>query len=105
MTAKTRKQQIEEMLAESPDDPFLHYGLAMEWVSAGDDDAAVREFLRLIELDGSYVAAYLQAGQALARRERIDEARAMFQRGIDAARRTGNDHALGEMQGFLDGLN
>src|SRR5438105_14081978 len=104
MTAKTRKQQLEEMLADSPDDPFLHYCLAMECVSAKDDDSATKTFARVLELDRDYVAAYMQAGQALARRGKSDEARAIFQQGIEAARRTGNEHALGEMLGFLDGL-
>jgi|ERR1051326_4145629 Flp pilus assembly protein TadD len=105
MIARTRKEQLEEMLAESPSDPFLHYGLAMEWISAKNDEAAIRAFAKLLELDGNYVAAYMQAGQALARCGRTDEARAMFRRGIEAAQRTGNDHALGEMQGFLQGLD
>ena len=41
MAGKSRKEQLEEMLAEDPGDPFLHYGLAMEHASAGDDRAAV----------------------------------------------------------------
>src|SRR5271156_3698584 len=36
MPAKSRKQQIEEMLVEDPDDPFLRYGLAMEYASEGN---------------------------------------------------------------------
>src|SRR5438552_18146145 len=105
MSVKSRKEQIEEMLLESPDDPFLLYGLAMENVSAGDDETALRTFSRLVQLDRDYVPAYHQAGQLLARRDRTDEAKTMFQQGIEAARRTGNEHALGEMQGFLDGLD
>jgi Flp pilus assembly protein TadD len=104
MSAKSRKEQIETMLAENPTDPFLNYCLAMEWISSGDDEAAVRTFTRLIELDQNYVPAYLQAGQALSRRGRTDEARTMFRRGIEAAQRTGDQHAQGEMQGFLEGL-
>jgi tetratricopeptide (TPR) repeat protein len=105
MSVKSRRQQIEEMLLDSPNDPFLLYGLAMEWSSAGEDESALRTFSSLLQLDADYVPAYLQAGQLLARRDRTDEARKMFQRGIEAARRTGNEHALGEMQGFLDGLD
>ncbi len=104
MAAKNRKEQIETMLTENPSDPFLNYCLAMEWVSAGDDDAAVRAFSRLIELDANYVPAYLQAGQALSRRGRTEEARTMFQHGIQAAQRTGDQHSQGEMQSFLEGL-
>ena len=37
MSSNSRKQQLEEMLLENPDDSFLRYGLAMEFVSAGND--------------------------------------------------------------------
>ena len=30
------------MLEEEPNDPFLRYGLAMEYVSEGDNESAVR---------------------------------------------------------------
>jgi len=105
MALKTRRHQIEEMLVDNPDDAFLHYCLAMEFVSAKDDEGAVRAFQKLFAVDSAYIPAYLQAGQALSRLERVDEARRIFLRGIDAARQKGDVHALGEMQGFLDGLD
>jgi len=104
MTGKTRKQQIEEMLAESPGDPELRYFLAMEHVSAKDDEAAVRCFRELFAVAPTYVPAYLQAGQALARLGRSREAADTFRQGIAVARQQGNEHALGEMEGMLDGL-
>lgn len=104
MTAKTRKQQLEEMLAEDPDDPFLRYGLAMEHVSAGDLEAAVRGFRDLVALAPDYVPAYLQAGQALARLGRAAEARDVLRQGIAAATRQNEPHAKGEMEALLDSL-
>jgi Flp pilus assembly protein TadD len=102
--AKTpRMEQIEALLAEDPADAFLRYGLAMEYVSQGDDETAVRVLKELIELkaDDPYVPAFLQAGQALIRLGREPEAAAVLRQGIEAARRAGDTHALGEMQGFL----
>ena len=40
MAEKSRKQQLEEMLAEDPNDPFLRYGLAMEHAGAGAHEEA-----------------------------------------------------------------
>jgi Flp pilus assembly protein TadD len=105
MTAKTRKQQLEEMLAEEPNDTFLHYGLAMEHVSAGDYAAAVERFRKLLEVDAKYVPAYMQGGLALQRLNRDAEARELWQRGIAQARQQGNLHAAEEMQGMLEGLD
>lgn len=102
--AKTpRMEQLEAMLAEEPTDKFLKYGLAMEHAGQEDDESAVA-VLREIMGDASgdpYVPAYLMAGQALIRLGRESEAAAVLKDGIAAARQTGNDHALGEMQGFL----
>jgi Flp pilus assembly protein TadD len=104
MTGKTRKQQLEEMLADDPSDPFLRYGLAMEYVSAGDDEGAVRCFHELFAAAPDYVAAYMQAGQALARLGRTAEAKDVFRQGIERATRQGDQHAAGEMEGMLDAI-
>jgi thioredoxin-like negative regulator of GroEL len=104
MSGKTRQQQIEEMLAEDPNDLFLRYGLAMEHVSQGDDEGAVRYFQDLLAVDANYVPAYMQLSQALIRRGRIPEAREQLGRGITVARQQGDGHAAEEMQGFLASL-
>jgi cytochrome c-type biogenesis protein CcmH/NrfG len=104
MSGKTRKQQLEEMLAEDPNDAFLRYGLAMEYVSQSDDEGAVRCFQELLGRDPNYVPAYMQISQALIRLGRTAEARAHLSRGVGVARQQGDAHAADEMQGFLAGL-
>lgn len=101
MTNATRKQRLEEMLAEAPDDIELRYMLAMEHVSAGDDEGAVRHFAEVMRRDPDYPPAYHQAGRALLRLGRIEEAKAVLQKGIAAARKQGNEHAAGEMTELL----
>jgi Tfp pilus assembly protein PilF len=102
---KSRKEQIEEMLADDPNDTFLRYGLAMEHVSAGDDAAALHCLQELLQVAPDYVPAYVQAGQLCARAGRDNEAKALFRTGIDVARRNGDQHAAGEMEGFLIALD
>ncbi len=104
MGSKSRKQQIEEMLAVEPNDPFLHYGLAMEHLSEGDEESAVKRFQELLRITPDYVPAYLQAGQALIRLGRTPEARETLERGSQVARKQNDEHAYQEMQGFLAGL-
>ncbi len=103
MSTTPRRQRIEAMLAETPDDAELRYMLAMEHVSAGDDAGAVAVFGDLIARhpEKPYVPAYLMAGQALIRLGREGEAAAVLRDGIAAARQAGDTHALGEMEGFL----
>ena len=104
MVSKTRKQQLEELLADDPNDAFLRYGLAMEQASAGDDEGAIRTLRQMIADKLDYVPAYQQVGQILMRLDRLDEARESFRQGISLAKRVGNAHAAGEMEGFLDTL-
>ncbi len=106
MARTPRMERIEAMLAEAPDDAFLRYGLAMEHASAGDDAGCVAVLRELISRAAAepYIPAYLQAGQALARQDRTDEAAAILKEGIEAAAKVGTPdalHARGEMMGLL----
>lgn len=104
MTAKTRREQIEAMLAEEPNDPELRYMLAMDYVSAGDDASAARCFQELIQATPNYPPAYHQAGRALQRLNRSAEARALLSQGIPIAQKQGDSHAAGEMMELLQSL-
>jgi len=103
--SQTRRQQLEQLLADMPDDPFLRYGLAMEYVSEGQDETAVLKLRELIQASPEYVPGYMQAGQALVRLNRPAEAREIWARGVAAARGQGDQHAAEEMQGFIEGLD
>src|SRR5262249_7809082 len=102
--AKTRKQQIEDMLADQPDDPELLYMLAMEHVSCGEDAEAMRWFDKLMAVAPEDAPAHHQAGRAARRLGRISQAGDVLKRGIAVALRKGDDHAAGEMQGLLENL-
>jgi predicted Zn-dependent protease len=97
----TRKEQLEAMLQDEPNDPFLHYGLAMEFVSENQDEEAVTRFRRLFTVAPEYVPAYLQAGQALLRLNRVVEAHEILNQGVAVARQQGDAHAAEEMQGLM----
>jgi tetratricopeptide (TPR) repeat protein len=104
MSTKTRKEQLLELLELDPDDSFVRYGLAMEHVTAGQDEEALGYLQELLRRDADYVPGYLQAGRALIRLGRDDEARTTLQTGIAVATRKGDGHAAGEMTGFLESL-
>ena len=95
---------LKEILADNPNDLFAHYGLAMEYANAGDTAAALAEYEKIVAMDPNYVPAYQMGGQLLLNLRRDEEARRWFDKGIEAARRTGNQHAESEMQEVLDTL-
>jgi predicted Zn-dependent protease len=96
---------LKEILAQQPGDAFARYGLAMAYASDGDTSTAVTEFDTLLAQHPDYTAGYFMAGQTLAGAGRVQEAKSRLTEGIASARRTGNQHALSEMQQLLDELN
>lgn len=99
-----KREQVERMLKEDPQDVFLNYALAMALQSEGKAEEAIAQFRRLLSLDAEHVSGYFQLGQTLAREGRTDEAKDVLATGIQIAGRTGNQHAEGEMIGFLETL-
>jgi predicted Zn-dependent protease len=96
---------LSEILAQNPTDAFARYGLAMEYAGRGETEPALAEFARLLQEHPDYTAGYFMAAQTLAKAERFDEAKVRLTEGIASARRTGNQHALSEMQAMLDELD
>jgi len=92
---------LTEVLAENPSDAFARYGLAMEHSKAGQIEAALAEFSKLLAQHPDYTAGYFMAAQTLAAASRAAEARTMLKDGIASAVRTGNQHAQSEMEAML----
>jgi tetratricopeptide (TPR) repeat protein len=105
MPDETRVAALQEILCTNPDDAFARYALGLEYSGAGDTEAALAEFQRLLASHPDYTNGYFMAAQVLARAERNDEARALLGQGIECARRTRNQHALAEMEGMLEELD
>jgi predicted Zn-dependent protease len=95
---------LKEILALDPKSSFARYGIAMELVKRGDTASALKEFDTLVANDPDYTAGYFMAAQTLAREGRNEEAATRLKAGINCAARTGNRHALSEMQAMLDEL-
>jgi Tfp pilus assembly protein PilF len=98
---KTRRQVLEEFVANKPGDPFSRYGLAMECLNGGDPTAADGHFRELLQRNADYVPAYLMYAQMLSREARGDEAKQVLATGIGAAARKGDQHARSEMETLL----
>lgn len=95
---------LTQVLEQNPTDAFARYGLAMAYAAEGRTDQALAEFDTLIHHNPDYVPAYQMSAQTLAKLNRTDHALARLKEGIDAAQRTHNAHAAGEMQALVDDL-
>ena len=96
---------LKEILALDPKNSFARYGVAMELAKQGDIAASLAEFDTLLADDPDYTAGYFMAAQTLASAGRTPEAIARLKAGVACAARTGNQHALSEMQAMLDELD
>jgi tetratricopeptide (TPR) repeat protein len=94
-----RLPMLRKLVESRPSDPFPRYGLAMELKQRGLHDESVAAFRELQALAPAYVPTYLMFGGLLRELGRRDEARAVLDQGIAAARAAGDSHALSELTG------
>ena len=92
---------LKQLLEQNPASTFARYGLAMEYVKAGELEAALVEFKAIAAADPAYSAAFFQGGQALEKLGRLHDARGFYREGIATTR---DQHARSEMQAALDAL-
>ena len=67
-----------------------------------DMETAVDEFLKLLDHNPNYSAAYFHGAQTLEKMGRIDEAKGLYRRGIEVTSAIGDDHTCSELQAALD---
>jgi predicted Zn-dependent protease len=96
---------LREILALDAKNSFARYGVAMELAGQGDLAGAVKEFDLLLGNDPEYTAGYFMAAQTLAKAGRNREAVERLKAGVGSAARSGNRHAMSEMQAMLDELD
>ena len=95
---------LSEILELDPTNAFARYGLAIEHVALGHNDAGLTEFATLIGHNPDYVPAYQMSAQTLLKLGRNEEARERLDAGIAAAQRTHNQQALSEMSAMRSEL-
>ena len=98
-----RLLMLEKMVAAGQADSFARYALGMEYKKEGRTDDAVAAFSALRALDPDYVPQYLMCGSLLLEAGRQEEGRSWLSAGIQVAQKTGNSHALGELESALAG--
>lgn len=93
----SRLDQIRKLLDSEPDDVFLNFSLAMEFLKQGRDQEAIAQFDRVIQLDPDYVTAYFQKSDKLVEMGDKSAAAQALRAGIEAAARINDRHAADQM--------
>lgn len=100
----SRREELETMLKDSPNDTFLRYALAIELDNESEHHRSMDLHRSLMTDTPAYVPSFFMLGQQLVRLDREEEAKEVLQQGITAAQLQENLHAMAEMTEFLESL-
>ena len=101
---KNRLQALLDFLSEDPNDSFTLYGIALEYLSLGDNEKAEEYLKHILVSDPDYVPVYMQYARLKENLNQIEDARQLYLQGIEKARKTGDNRTVSEMEDFLDEL-
>jgi len=94
----TRLQKLLDFYQNEPNDPFLKYALATEYLSKNELATALDFFEDLIENHKDYIGTYYHLGKLYEKLGRKDEAIKTYTLGMSVARSIGDNHAFSELQ-------
>ncbi len=93
-----RLEMFDKLLAGGSKDPFHHYARALELRSLARGTEALAALAQVTREFPDYVPSYLIAAQLAGQAGDVQAARDFCDRGVQAAERTGNEHALSELR-------
>jgi Flp pilus assembly protein TadD len=99
--ATNRLDVLRQMVEQDPKNTFARYGLAMELANQGNLQQAVEEYRNVLREDENYAAAYYHGGQALEKLGQVEQARALYEKGIEVTTLKGDGHTRAEIEAAL----
>jgi tetratricopeptide (TPR) repeat protein len=99
-----RIEQLKSFLQEEPNDPFLQYSLALEYLKMEQDEAALTIFENLLHDHEDYLPTYYHCGKLYEKLNKNEEAIACYEKGILLARKQNHIRTLRELNEALNNL-
>ncbi len=103
MDSATRLTKLLEFLENDPNDPFLIYGVAMEYLSS-DSEKAMHYFNQLLSEHPEYLATYYHAGKLYEENGSFEKAVELYKKGIDLAAKQADQKTLMELREAINQL-
>ncbi len=92
-----RVKKLEKFKQEDPDDPFIIYALATEWMNS-DILKSKAYFDELLSNHPTYLGTYYHAARVYLALDNKNRAIEIYEKGITLAKDTRDHHALSELQ-------
>lgn len=99
--AKSRLEQLLEFLEQDPEDTFIIYGLALEYLNI-DMSQAKAYFDLLLEKHPDYLPTYYHAAKLYETLENNKKAIELYEKGIELSTKQTNMHSKRELQNALN---
>lgn len=99
-----RLDQLKAMLAAEPEDAFLQYAVAQEYISQGNFATAKDYLTRLSEARPDYVPTWYHLGLCLVQLGEVEAAISVLQKGVGIATEAGDRKTAAEIAELLDDL-
>lgn len=96
--------KLNEFLKVNPTDSFVQHALALEYIKLGNDEAAKALFEEILNREPGYIGSYYHLAKLLERNDKTDEAITVYEKGMEEAKKAGDNHAFGELRGAYEEL-
>lgn len=100
----TRIEKIIEFLKDSKEDSFLQHALALEYIKINKVEEALALFTEIIEREPGYVGTYYHLGKIWEKKGNTEMAIEIYNRGMDAAKLSGDKHSYAELMAAKEEL-
>lgn len=94
----TRLEKLLEFFKNEPEDEFLKYALATEYLRLNDTGKALFYYEDLVSNHPRYVGTYYHLGKLYEALNRTDDAITVYEKGMLIAREVRDNHALSELK-------
>jgi Tfp pilus assembly protein PilF len=99
-----RIEKLKEFLVKTPGDSFLKHALALEHIKLGADEPARELFESIISSEPGYVGTYYHLAKLHERNGMNDLAILIYEKGMEEAKKAGDQHTYGELKGAYEEL-
>ncbi len=97
-----RIEKLKEYMKTAQKDSFLQHALALEYIKVGNDNDARSLFNEILKREPTYIGSYYHLGKLYERLDDIPKAIRVYQRGMEEARKAGDQHSYNELQAAFE---